>query len=68
MSCQKEDSNKSDDTRGQKSTPAKKTKKEDDTKVNKMVNYCPMPKCNRLEFEDEKLYFNHLIKKHKITG
>ena len=56
----------SDNKSSLKGTPAKKTTKTDEKKVNKMVYHCPILKCNGLEFDDEQLYFKHLFKQHKI--
>ena len=57
-----------DEKKGSTCTPAKKTTKADDKKIHKMVYHSPMPKCNGLEFDDEQLYFKHLVKQHKIRG
>ena len=46
----------------------KKTTETEEKNTQKMVYHCPMPKCNRLEFDDEQLYFKHLMKQHKIRG
>ena len=59
---------KSDEKRASKSTYGKKTTEPEEKNTQKMVYHCPMPKCNRLKFDDEQLYFKHLVKQHKIRG
>ena len=57
-----------DKKRASKSTSGKKTSEPEEKNTQKMVYHCPMPKCNRLKFDDEQLYFKHLVKQHKIRG
>ena len=57
-----------DKKRASKSTSGKKTTEPEEKNTQKMVYHCPMPKCNRLEFDDEQLYFKHLVKQQKIRG
>ena len=47
----------SDEKRAFKSTSGKKTTETEEKNTQKMVYHCSMPKCNRLKFDDEQLYF-----------